>query len=248
MQTIDELVKGELKISGDEAETPSPELRATTPLPPSVDWRKKGVVPPVRNQGECGTSDAYGVVGSIDSFIPIETGKSLRLLSEMEYTDCCDTGKPTPCSCTGGGLFPKDGLDCVARIGGLSGEEYKSPQCVCLNGTFPPVAKINGGKSVEKGNETALEVAVAMQPVAAAIDAGRMSFQFYESGIYDDPSCSSTELDHVVLIVGYGTKDALDYWIVQNSWGTNWGMEGYILMSRNKNNQCGIASAAAYPY
>ena len=212
-------MKGELKRSGSGAETTFSELRATTPLPPSVDWRKKGVVPPVRSQGQCGTSDAYGVVGAIDSFIPIETGKPLRLLSEEEYTDCCDRGTPTPCSCDGDGVFPEQGFECVAMIGGLSGEEYHSPQCTCLNGTFEPVAKINGGKSVQKGNETALEVAVAMQPVATAIDAGRMSFQFYESGIYNDPSCSSTVLDHVVLIVGYGSKDGLDYWIVQNSWG-----------------------------
>jgi len=90
----------------------------------------------------------------------------------------------------------------------------------CLNNTFKPQIKIHGGKEVLPAcNETVLAYAVAMQPVAAAIDASQPSFELYQSGIYDDPNCSSTELDHVVLVVGYGSEDGKDYWICQNSWG-----------------------------
>lgn len=84
-------------------------------------------------------------------------------------------------------------------------------------------------------------------PVAVSIDAGLRSFQTYVDGIYNEPSCTSTQLNHAVLVVGYGTLNGQDYWLVKNSWGVNWGMKGYIMMARNRENQCGIATAAVYP-
>lgn len=183
--------------------------------PKSVDWRTKGYVPPVSNQGQCGDATAFQVVGVVDSFHAIKTGK-LLLASVEEYGDCCYEG-----SCDGG-FYDEASYTCIVNIGGLAlASEYISPNSRCLNDTFKPAIKINGGTFLTPwGNETAVAYAVAMQPVVAAIDASHQSFQLYTSGVYYEPNCSSTLLDHVVLVVGYGaTESGMEYWICQNSWG-----------------------------
>ena len=91
--------------------------------------------------------------------------------------------------------------------------------------------------------------AVSLQPVSVAIEADTSVFQFYSSGVMDSQSCG-TQLDHGVLVVGYGTKDGKDYWKVKNSWGSSWGDSGYIMIGRNANAKegiCGIAMEPSYP-
>jgi cathepsin L len=121
-------------------------------------------------------------------------------------------------------------------------------QCVFKSGSVG--ATITGFTDVKSGSESALQSAVAnIGPISVAIDASSLSFQFYSTGVYDDNECGNKQenLDHGVTAVGYGTQDGKDYWLVKNSWDTTWGEDGYIQMSRNKDNQCGIATDASYP-
>ena len=121
----------------------------------------------------------------------------------------------TSCKCSG------YEWECVVRIGGLSSEAAYPPiPGPCRNNSRTAAVKIDGAKFVERGNETALQVALVMQPVATIVDASLPSFQFYTGGVYYDPDCSSTRLNHMMLVVGYGTTtDGVDYWMVRNSWG-----------------------------
>ena len=85
-------------------------------------------------------------------------------------------------------------------------------------------------------------------PISVAMDAGYSSFRFYKSGVYYEPQCSTTRLNHGVLLIGYGTDvDGREYYLVKNSWGTAWGMAGYFKIARNRNNNCGLATVASYP-
>jgi cathepsin L len=84
-------------------------------------------------------------------------------------------------------------------------------------------------------------------PVSCMVDASHTSFRLYSSGVYNEPACSTLQLTQPVCTVGYGADGTNAYWIVKNSWGTGWGEQGYIRMSRNRNNQCGIASETAIP-
>ncbi|KAK9054554.1 hypothetical protein SSX86_025632 [Deinandra increscens subsp. villosa] len=216
-------------------------------VPTSVDWRKKGAVTPVKDQGQCGSCWAFSTVVAVEGINQINT-KELVPLSEQELIDC-DTLENQGCN---GGLMDL-AFDYIKKRGGLTKEDYypytaADGRCDSKKENAA-VVSIDGHEDVPKNDEGSLMKAVAHQPVAVAIDAGGEDFQFYSEGVFTG-KCG-TQLDHGVAAVGYGTTlDGTKYWIVKNSWGSEWGEKGYIRMQRDisdKTGLCGIAMEASYP-
>ena len=220
------------------------ECESAPDLPAAVDWRPKGVVTPIKNQGECGSCWAFSATGSMEAQHALKTGK-LVSLSESQIVDCDlkDAG------CAGGWM---DGaFRYVISNYGIEPEKdypYIAQFEKCTANKTENVATFSSYKDVTGGETGLMEAVATVGPISVAIDASQPDFQLYQSGVYYNPDCSTTILDHGVLVVGYGTTvNGTDYWIVKNSWGETWGNKGYIWMARNRNNMCGIATHPSYP-
>ncbi|XP_012945386.1 cathepsin L1-like [Aplysia californica] len=185
-------------------------------LPDSVDWREKGYVTPVKDQGACGSCWAFSTTGSLEGQHFNSTGK-LVSLSESNLVDCSRKWGNKGC---GGGLMVYS-YQYVMDNKGIDTEKsypYRSaPHDPCKFKRADVGATQQGYKNVTSGSEDALQKAVVeVGPISAAIDASEGGFAFYSGGVYDEPMCSSTNLDHAVLVVGYGNLGAKDYWLVKN--------------------------------
>jgi len=214
-------------------------------LPASWDWRNEGAVTGVKNQGQCGSCWSFSTTGSTEGCHKI-AGGDLVGLSEQNLMDCSDSYGNEGCN---GGLMTA-AMQYIIANKGIDTEAsypYKAENGKCHYKADESGATLSSFVNVRAGSETDLQAKAYEGPTSVAIDASHNSFQFYSSGVYYEPACSSTSLDHGVLVVGWGADNGKDYWIVKNSWGTSWGLEGYIWMSRFRNNNCGIATEATLP-
>ncbi|KAL3882314.1 hypothetical protein ACJMK2_028671 [Sinanodonta woodiana] len=213
-------------------------------VPDDIDWRRKGFVTPVKNQGKCGSSWAFSATGSLEGQYFRKT-RRLVSLSEQQLLDC--SGKFGNDGCKGGMMAKAFAY--IRDFGGLESEQdyyYVGKVKTCTASKIDVVAKCRGCVHINKGSEHSLKAAVGkVGPVSVAIHAG-LKFHLYQGGVFDDHFCTGV-VNKGVLVVGYGTYKRKDYWLVKNSWGTRWGEKGYIRMARNKNNQCRIADFGIYP-
>jgi len=210
----------------------------------NVNWAANGAVLPPKDQGQCGSCWAFSTTGSVEALNFIYT-KNLISLSEQNLMDC--STKYGNNGCNGGWMdsafryiIDNNGIDTESSY------PYQTAQGACRFNSANIGATMKSFSDMPSGNEGALQNAILKQPVSVAIDAGHTSFQLYKTGIYFESACSTSNLDHGVLAIGFGSENG-DYYIVKNSWGLNWGMGGYLWMSRNRGNNCGIATSASVP-
>jgi len=214
--------------------------------PTTLDWRQKGAVTAVKDQGQCGSCWAFSTVESVESawIIAGRGDNESTILSPQQLVDCDQSSR----GCGGG--FTTTAYDYLVKSGGLAAESkypYTASNGQCYYNSTLAVAKITGYKKATIWfNEKQLEDnLVAMGPVSVCVHA--VAWQDYVSGVMTASQCGFfNTLDHCVQLVGYDKTQSSPFWIVRNSWTTQWGIEGYIWLEMGKDT-CGIAHQANWP-
>ena len=206
-------------------------------MPTSIDWRTRGALTPIRNQGKCGSCWAFSSVSNIQSSYFLKYGVLLNL-SEQQLLDCNSLSS----GCNGG--IMQQAYDYLMKYSNgqvsLANYPYLGYQSTCKASNFPALAQLSGYTFAGTTNEVSIaQMLVNYGPLAVGINANYL--QYYYGGIIDLPAstCNPLGLNHAVNLVGYGVENGVNFWIVRNSWGTSWGENGYFRIARGKGT-CGI--------
>ncbi|XP_010541349.1 PREDICTED: thiol protease aleurain [Tarenaya hassleriana] len=215
-------------------------------LPETKDWREDGIVSPVKDQGKCGSCWTFSTTGALEAAYHQAFGKGISL-SEQQLVDCA--GAFNNFGCNGG--LPSQAFEYIKYNGGLDTEEtypYTGKDGICKYKAENVGVNVLNSINITLGAEDELKHAVGLvRPVSVAFQVVD-DFRLYKKGVYTSKTCGNTPMDvnHAVLAVGYGVENGVPYWLVKNSWGADWGDNGYFKMEMGKN-MCGIATCASYP-
>ena len=211
------------------------------------DWRDTGVVTPIKNQGHCGSCWSFSATGAMEGAWAIKTG-NLVSFSEQDLMDCSTCYNDM--GCNGGEMTSAFEYAIDNGICTESDVPYKIETHDCNLDKCNTRYFLKDCKTLPRGDQAAMMRYIQVQPLSVAIQANQAVFRYYKSGVITTVDCGQNT-DHGVLVVGYGTEDGHDYWLVKNSWGTDWGDKGYVKidrsMSRNDMGVCGIASSVSFP-
>lgn len=229
--------KSQHKVSNFKKDLPSNiVVEAVESLPTNVDWRSKNVVTAVKDQGMCGSCWAFASTAVLESHVALSSGLLFDL--SVEQMAMC-APNPDSCGGTGGcqGSTAELAYEYAASSKGFFQEfqypysSYYGENAACTIPASQPVAALDGYVQLPSNNYTALMNAVAkVGPVAITVCAN--SFFAYHGGVFTGCSKSAMDLNHAVILVGYGEEDGLKYWTVRNSWSPTWGEKGYIRVLR----------------
>lgn len=211
-------------------------------LETDVDWRTKGAVTPVKNQGHCGSCWSFSATGAIEGAMFLKTGK-LQSYSEQQLIDCSTVYMNDGCE---GGFMThafQYAMDYPLEL--ESAYPYKASDGTCSYAASKGQGKVADYDDVQADSASQLKAALSKRPVSIAIQADQTPFINYKSGVIT--SGCGTSLDHGVLAVGFGTLNGQEFFLVKNSWGADWGDKGYVRISTASSNVCGILSMPSYP-
>lgn len=221
-------------------------------VPASVSWQGTGADGRPRDQACCGSCWAFGASGAMEGAWWAATGRAVSL-SAQQVMDCSWGFVPghdsSTAACDGGDAWA--GVGHVVDAGGIaatSDYEYLGQDNYCTENGTAKAAKFRGYARVPPYDEAALMEAVYSRgPLSISMDASQDSFTFYSSGIYQEDAClyKAKDLDHSMVLLGYGTEDGADYWLIRNSWSEHWGDGGYMKVARQSHG-CGIPADAMY--